>query len=78
MDYPMDNHAMMELIFEVQEDDVDGGFVAHALGAGIHTEGDTLAELKTNIRDALECHFTETECPRVVRLHFVRDEVMAV
>jgi hypothetical protein len=36
----------------------------HALGAGIHTEGDTLDELKANIRDALECHFDEAEMPR--------------
>ncbi|MDD5483757.1 MAG: 2-oxoisovalerate dehydrogenase [Kiritimatiellae bacterium] len=69
---------MTEIIFEVQEDVIDGGFVAHALGAGIHTEGDTQEELKTNIRDALECHFDAGEIPRIVRLHFVRDEVMAV
>ena len=69
---------MTEIIFEVQEDVVDGGFVAHALGAGIHTEGDTLDDLKAHIRDALECHFDEAEKPRMVRLHFVHDEVMAV
>lgn len=69
---------MTEIIFEVQEDVIDGGFVAHALGPGIHTEGDTLDDLKANIRDALECHFDGTEIPRIVRLHFVRDEVMAV
>jgi hypothetical protein len=69
---------MTEIIFEVQEDIVDGGLVAHALGAGIHTEGDTLDDLKANIRDALECHFDDAEMPRMVRLHFVRDEVMAV
>ena len=43
---------MTEIIFEIQEDVIDGGLVAHALGAGIHTEGDTLDELKANIRDA--------------------------
>lgn len=69
---------MTEIIFEVQEDMVDGGFSAHALGAGIHTEGDTLEELKANIRDAVDCHFDANERPRMVRLHFVRDEVMAV
>jgi len=69
---------MIEIIFEVCADDVDGGFVAHALGTAVHTEGETLDELKTNIRDALECHFDDAERPRIVRLHFVRDEVMAV
>lgn len=69
---------MTEIIFEIQEDAIDGGFMAHALGAGIHTEGDTLDDLKTNIRDALECHFDQAERPRIVRLHFVRDEVLAV
>ncbi len=69
---------MLEIIFEVQEDTADGGFSAHSLGAGIHTEGDTLEELKSNIRDAVDCHFDGTERPRMVRLHFVRDEVMAV
>ncbi len=69
---------MTEIIFEVREDVADGGLVAHALGAGIHTEGNTLEELKANIRDAVDCHFNETDRPRIVRLHFVRDEVMAV
>lgn len=69
---------MMEIIFEIQEDVADGGLVAHALGVGIHTEGNTLEELKTNIRDAVDCHFDETDRPRIVRLHFVRDEIMAV
>ena len=69
---------MTEIIFEVQDDVVDGGLVANALGTGIHTEGDNLDELKANIRDALECHFDHAEMPGIVRLHFVRDEVMAV
>lgn len=69
---------MTEIIFEVQEDVIDGGFVAHALGEGIHTEGETLDDLKANIRDALECHFEAGKMPPIVRLHFVRDEVMSV
>ena len=72
------DESMTEIIFEVQEDVIDGGLVAHTLGVGIHTEGDNLDNLKANIRDALECHFDAVEMPRIVRLHFVRDEVMAV
>lgn len=70
---------MTELIFEVREDEIDGGYVASALGAGIHTEGETIDDLKRNLRDALACHFdSPADMPRIVRLHFVRDEVLAL
>jgi len=71
------NH-MSEIIFEVREDEVDGGYNAMALGYGIHTQGDTLEELRTMVKDAVDCYFDETmEAPRIIRLHFVRDEVLA-
>ena len=70
--------AMTEIIFEVREDETSGGFTASALGFGIHTEGDTLEELRSNVREAVDCYFDETmEAPRIIRLHFVRDEVLA-
>jgi len=70
---------MKEIIFEVQEDEVDGGYHAHALGYAIHTQGDTLDELRSMIKDAVNCHFDENDPdrPRIIRLHFVRDEVLA-
>ena len=69
---------MSEIIFEVKEDEIDGGYTAAALGFGIHTQGDTLEELRANVREATDCYFDETmEAPKVIRLHFVRDEVMA-
>jgi predicted RNase H-like HicB family nuclease len=69
---------MSEIIFEVREDEVDGGYSAAALGYGIHTQGDTLEELRVMVRDAVDCYFEETEeAPQVIRLHFVRDEVLA-
>ncbi len=69
---------MKEVIFEVREDETDGGYTASALGHGIHTEGDTLAQLRDNVREAVEAFFDETmDAPRVIRLHFVRDEVFA-
>lgn len=69
---------MTEIIFEVREDDEDGGYNASALGVGIHTQGDMLEELRANVREAVDCYFDETmEAPKVIRLHFVRDEVMA-
>jgi hypothetical protein len=68
---------MNEIIFLI-EDDPEGGFNAQALGHSIFTEGETEDELKRNILDSVKCHFEETEAPAVVRLHFVREEVMAV
>ena len=72
---------MIEIIFEVCEDEVDGGYTASALGVGIHTQGDTLEELRAMVRDAVQCHFGDGvpgPMPKIIRLHFVRDEVLAV
>ena len=72
---------MSEIIFEVTEDEADGGYVATALGHGIATQGETLEELREMVRDAVQCHFGDGvpgEMPKVIRLHFVRDEVLAV
>jgi hypothetical protein len=66
-----------ELVFAVEEAP-EGGFVARALGAAIFTEADTLDELRAQVRDAVTCHFDEDERPKIVRLHFVHDELMAV
>ena len=69
---------MNEIIFEVLED-IEGGYTASALGVGIHTQGDTLDDLKAMVREAVDCYFEpELERPSVIRLHFVRDEVLAV
>ena len=70
--------ASSEIIFEVRQDEVDGGYNAHALGHAIFTQGDTLEELRTMVKDAVSCHFGDApERPRLIRLHFVRDEVLA-
>ena len=67
-----------EIIFKVREDEVDGGYTASALGFGIHTQGETLQELRAMVKDAVACYFDDqTEAPKIIRLHFVRDEVMA-
>ncbi len=71
--------TISELIFEVSEDEIDGGYSASALGYGIHTQGNTIEELRENVKEAVECYFDETmKRPAVIRLHFVRDEVFAV
>jgi len=66
-----------ELIFVVEEAP-EGGYTARALTASIFTEADSLADLHAQIRDAVRCHFDEGQTPRVIRLHFVREEVIAV
>ena len=67
-----------EIIFEVREDEADGGYIAQALGHGIHTQAETLEELREMVREAVDCHFDETmDAPKIIRLHFVRDEVLA-
>ena len=68
---------MNEIIFEVREDELDGGYTASALGVGIHTQADTLEELRANVREAVDCYYDEAmAAPRIIRLHFVRDEVL--
>lgn len=66
-----------EIVFLVEESP-EGGLEARALGLSIFTEGETLDEIKENVRDAVRCHFEEGSQPKVVRLHFVKDEVIAV
>lgn len=67
---------MGEVIFVVEEAP-EGGFTARALGVSIVTEADTLAELHAQVRDAVQCHFDDGRAPKVIRLHFVRDEVIS-
>ncbi|PIP72712.1 MAG: 2-oxoisovalerate dehydrogenase [Nitrospinae bacterium CG22_combo_CG10-13_8_21_14_all_47_10] len=64
-----------EIIFVI-EDSRDGGFEARALGHPIFTEADSMETLKEEIRDAVSCHFDENEKPALIRLHFVKDEVI--
>ena len=68
---------MNEVIFVVEEAP-EGGFTARALGISIFTEADDLGGLHAQVRDAIRCHFDEGQRPKVVRLHFVREEVIAV
>ena len=68
---------MRELFIEAREDKVDGGYVASAIGYGIHTQAETLEELKSNILDAVDCYFDEpSEAPTVIHLRVVSEEVL--
>jgi hypothetical protein len=64
-----------EIIFIVEES-LEGGFEAKALGHSIFTEADSISNLKEMLKDAVNCHFDDNEKPSMIRLHFVKDEVI--
>ena len=66
---------MTEIIFLVEESE-EGGYLAKALGESIFTQGDTLDELRNMVKDAVRCHFNDDQ-QRIVRLHFVKEEIFA-
>ena len=68
---------MNEIIFVVHEPP-EGGYSAEALGQPIFTVASTLEELNQMVRDAVICHFEEQVRPKIIRLHFVREELIAV
>jgi hypothetical protein len=65
-----------EVLFTV-EDAPEGGFVARALGHAIFVQAEDAASLREQVRDAVSCHFDPEHKPRIIRLHYVRDEVLA-
>ena len=67
--------AMDEIIFLVEESP-EGGFTAKGLGVSIFTQAETLDALKVAIIDAVHCHFDDNQ-KRIIRLHIVKDEVLA-
>jgi hypothetical protein len=66
-----------EIIFLVEEAP-EGGYTARALGHSIFTQGESLDEIRAAVRDAVHCHFEDEDLPRIIRLHIVKDEVIAV
>jgi hypothetical protein len=67
---------MNEIIFIV-EDAAEGGFMAKAVATSIVTEADTVADLHEQVRDAVRCHFEASQAPKIIRLHFVKEETIA-
>ncbi|MDP2168487.1 MAG: 2-oxoisovalerate dehydrogenase [Thermodesulfovibrionales bacterium] len=66
-----------EVIFVIEESP-EGGYEAKALGHSIFTEADTREELKKMVHDAVLCHFDEQDRPKIIRLHMVTEELLAV
>jgi len=67
---------MAEIIFIVEEAP-EGGYSARAVGESIFTQAESVAELHDSVRDAVQRHFDPGTAPKLIRLHFVRDEVIA-
>ena len=66
-----------EIIFLVEESP-EGGYTTRVLGHNIFTEADSFPTLKKMVQDATQCHFEAKDMPRLIRLHMVKDEVIAV
>lgn len=66
-----------EITFEVRES-TEGGYEARGLGHAIFTQGDDWKDLKEMLRDAVHCHFDPEDRPKLINIHFVRDEVIEV
>jgi len=76
MDESARRRDVSEVIFLVEEAP-EGGFTARALGESIFTEADDVADLHVKVRDAVRCHFDEGRVPKIIRLHFVREDVLS-
>jgi len=68
----------MNEVFFLVEEALEGGYTAKAIGESIFTEADTMDELKENIREAVHCHYDDENLPKIIRLHMVKEEVLAV
>lgn len=66
---------MEEIIFTVKESD-EGGFEAKSIDFSIYTDGETMEDIKENIKESIHCHFDDN-VKRIIRLHFVKEEVFA-
>lgn len=68
----------MEIVFEVRDAE-EGGYCARAQGYSIFTEADNWEDLRAKVLEAATLHFEDSaEQPRLVRLHYVKDELIPV
>lgn len=66
-----------EIVFEITQE-ADGGFFAECLTESIFTQGDTWDELRANVKEAVEAFYFDRPKPAGIRLHLVRDEILAL
>jgi predicted RNase H-like HicB family nuclease len=65
-----------DIVFEVTQES-DGGFCAECLTESIFSQGDTWDELRANVKKAVEAFYFDRPKPNHIRLHLVRDEMLA-
>ena len=68
---------MNEIVFEITQE-ADGGFCAECLTESTFTQGDSWDELRANVKEAVEAFYFDRPKPASIRLHLVRDEMLAV
>lgn len=68
---------MAELVFEVTQE-ADGGYCAECLTHKIFTQADSWEALRGNVREAVRAFFFDGDIPLQIRLHLVRDEMLAL
>jgi hypothetical protein len=68
---------MNDLVFEITQE-ADGGFVAAAFGEGVVTQADNWDDLRANVLEAVKAFYFDRPAPKKIRLHWVRDELVAV
>jgi len=68
----------MNEVFFLVEEAIEGGYTARAIGESIFTEGETMEEVRANIKEAVHCYYDDDKLPKIIRLHLVKEEVLAV
>lgn len=68
---------MRELTFIIEQAE-EGGYIARTLSHSIVTEADDIEKLHSQVRDAVKCHFEDKDAPKLIRLHFVREQVITL
>ena len=66
---------MNEIIFIIEEAP-EGGYTARALDPDIFTEHNSIQGLKSMIKEAVDCHFEEEDKPKMLRLHYIKEETL--
>jgi len=66
-----------EIVFEITQD-ADSGFSAECLTESIFTQADTWGQLRANVQEAVEAFYFDRSKPCRIRLHLVRDEILAL
>lgn len=67
----------MAIVFSVSQE-ADGGYAAKRLGDDIFTKTNNWEGLRKNAREAVDAYFSDQGKPERIRLHLVRDKVLAV